>query len=206
MTPFCYGGTLDAHRNRLAATTCFGRRRVPTVRRLRWLAVGARGSYNFAWKWGRVRHCVLRRKVAGDDAHLGAVVARGTGGAENPRCDRLRAAQGGWWPRGARRSERSPASLLGGEWEGAEQAIAVSSLERLQWRGGVLTRERKKKTRSWSLEALIACNGQGGLKAEQSLVPVVPNDRSRHGSARRYDCCVARAVEKRLSVGWAWYA
>jgi hypothetical protein len=34
----------------------------------------------------------------------------------------------GWWPQGARRSERAPAGLLGGEQEGAKRAIGSELL------------------------------------------------------------------------------
>jgi hypothetical protein len=54
---------------------------------------------------------------------LDAVVARRTGDRDNPRCDRLRVAQGGWQPLGARRSERSTAGLLGGEQEKKNWAV-----------------------------------------------------------------------------------
>jgi hypothetical protein len=54
---------------------------------------------------------------------LDAVVAHRTDDRDNPRCDRLRVAQGGWQPLGARWRERSPAGLLGGEQEKENWAV-----------------------------------------------------------------------------------
>jgi hypothetical protein len=55
---------------------------------------------------------------------LDAVVACRTGGRDNLRCDRLGVAQGGWQPLGTRRSEHSPAGLLGGEQEKENWAVS----------------------------------------------------------------------------------
>jgi hypothetical protein len=51
--------------------------------------------------------------------------------------------------------------------------LVMRSLERLQWEDRALTRERKKKTGSWCLRALIVGNGRGGLEVEKSVAPAV---------------------------------
>jgi hypothetical protein len=119
------------------------RRRVLAAKQLRWSAISARGSYSFARKWGHVRHCGLRRKVAGSGAHQ----AWGGGGTRNRRRGKpeMRPARSSSGRMVASRGTMERVRTCWSAWSRTGGSRA-GSLERLQWRDKVFTRERKQKT------------------------------------------------------------
>jgi hypothetical protein len=94
-----------------------------------------------------------------------AVAAHGTGAGENMKCGRLRAAREVWWLREARRSERPPAGLLAGGWEGAEWADTGDLKKRVTMAlAECLHRERKRKKSLRHRGVLIAERRRGGSR------------------------------------------